>query len=176
MFTLEIDKSWTLFLGRDGVISEKRENDYVKYWEEFVFIKGSIDAISKLTNVFGRIIIVTNQRGVGRGLMKEVDLIDIHNKMINEILLKAGKIDKIYYCIDVSEFSVNRKPNIGLANKALFDFPQIDFNKSVIAGNSISDLMFGHKLGMKKILIGKNYEKFDFDGFFNSLLEFSQKF
>ena len=66
MFSFKIDKTWTLFLDRDGVINVKRDNDYVKNWEEFVFINGSIKAISRLTKVFGRIIIVTNQRGVGK--------------------------------------------------------------------------------------------------------------
>jgi histidinol-phosphate phosphatase family protein len=176
MFSLEIDKKWTLFLDRDGVINEKRDNDYVKNWNEFSFINGSLKAISELSKVFGKIIIVTNQRGVGRGLMKEEELIFIHEKMLNEISLNAGKIDKIYYCVEVSEFAVCRKPNTGMAMKARLDFPEIDFNKSVIVGDSISDLMFGQKLGMKKIFIGKNEEKFDLDGMFNSLFEFSLEF
>jgi len=168
-----INKTWTLFLDRDGVINKKRENDYVKNWSEFSFINGSIDAISKFSKVFGTIIIVTNQRGVGRGLMKEDDLIAIHDKMISEITLNGGKIDKIYYCTEVSEFAVCRKPNIGMAREAMLDFPEIDFKKSIIVGDSISDLMFGQKLGMKKIHIGFNKGFPNIDGNFESLFEFS---
>jgi D-glycero-D-manno-heptose 1,7-bisphosphate phosphatase len=171
----EIDKSWTLFLDRDGVINEKRDNDYVKNWDEFSFINGSLEAISSFSKVFGRIIIVTNQRGVGRGIMNESDLISIHQKMIEVIKLNFGKVDGIYFCQEVSEFSICRKPNTGMAFEALRDFPDIDFRKSLIVGDSISDVMFGQKLGMKKILIGKNHENFDLDGVFNSLFDFSKQ-
>lgn len=170
---LEIDESWTLFLDRDGVINEKRVNDYVKNWEEFAFINGSLEAISKLGNFFGKIIIVTNQRGVGRGLMNEDELIFIHHKMMEKIISNSGKIDKIYYCIEVSDDSNCRKPNTGMAYKAKFDFPEIDFSKSVIVGDSISDIEFGQKLGMKKILITLNEEKLSFDCKYSSLFEFS---
>ena len=95
---LGIDKSWTLFLDRDGVINQKRDKDYVKNWAEFLFVEGSLEAISTLSKFFGRIIIVTNQRGVGKELMSEQDLIKIHEKMVHEINLSHGKIDKIYYC------------------------------------------------------------------------------
>jgi len=172
----EIDKTWTLFLDRDGVINKKRDNDYVKNWAEFSFIEGSLKAICDLSNVFGKIIIVTNQRGVGRGIMREEDLIDIHEKMNFEVSLNQGKIDKIYFCTDVSEFAVCRKPNPGMGIQAALDFPDIDFKKSVIVGDSISDLMFGQKLGMKKVYIGKRNEKFESDGIFTSLLEFSLQF
>jgi histidinol-phosphate phosphatase family protein len=170
----KIDHSWTLFLDRDGVINEKRENDYVKNWSEFSFINGSLEAISVLSNFFGKIIIVTNQRGVGKGIMSLEDLKFIHERMLNEIKLNSGKIDKIYYCIDVSEYSFFRKPNIGMGNKAKIDYPEIEFNKSIIVGDSISDIEFGEKLGMKKILIGLNEKDyFGIDGIFKSLHEFS---
>ncbi len=148
----------------------------MKNWAEFSFINGSLKAISNLSKIFGKIIIVTNQRGVGRGLMQEVDLISIHEQMLDKILLHSGKIDKIYYCTEVSEFAFCRKPNPGMGLKAIYDFPEIDFNKSIIVGDSISDIMFGQKLGMKKILIGPNIENFDLDGNFSSLLEFTLKY
>ena len=170
---LGIDKSWTLFLDRDGVINQKRDRDYVKNWGEFLFVEGSLEAISTLSKFFGRIIIVTNQRGVGKGLMSEQDLIKIHEKMVHEINLSHGKIDKIYYCTEVSEFAFCRKPNVGMALIASKEFPEINFSKSVIVGDSISDVMFGQKLGMKKILIGKTKEKLSLDGTFDSLYDFS---
>lgn len=150
---LKIDKSWTLFLDRDGVINEKREQDYVKKWSEFSFINGSLEAISKLSNIFGKIIVVTNQRGVGRNLMTEEDLISIHVKMLEVVNINCGTIDKIYYCTDVLNDSENRKPNIGMALKAKLDFPNIDFTKSVMVGDSITDMQFGNKLGMTCIMI-----------------------
>ena len=93
--------------------------------------------------------------------------------MMEKILSNSGKIDKIYYCIEVADDSNCRKPNTGMAYKAKFDFPEIDFSKSVIVGDSISDIEFGQKLGMKKILITLNEEKLSFDGKYSSLFEFS---
>ncbi len=171
---LEIDKSWTLFLDRDGVINEKRHNDYVKSWAEFSFIDGSLEAISILSMLFSKIIIVTNQRGVGRDYMKEDDLIAIHNKMIDVINFNSGRIDKIYYCIDISDEAECRKPNTGMGIKAKSDFPEIIFNKSVIVGDSISDIVFGENLGMKKVLICNKGSNQIIDWEFKSLLEFSQ--
>jgi histidinol-phosphate phosphatase family protein len=170
---LEVDKSWTLFLDRDGVINEKRDNDYVKNWNEFQFVPGSLEAISNLSKIFERIIVVTNQRGVGMGVMEEKDLIFIHEKMIEKIKLKSGNISKIYFCVDLSDDSECRKPNIGMAKHARLDFPEIDFEKSIIVGDSHSDMVFGDRLKMKKVLICKNGETFDSDWVFKSLYEFS---
>ncbi len=142
-----------LFLDRDGVINKLLKNDYVKIWEEFEFLPGIIEAIAKWTNQCKYIIIVTNQRGVGRGLMKEEDLNDIHKKMIKVIESKKGKIDKIYYCTDINSSSVNRKPNTGMAKQALNDFPEIDFSKCLMIGDSLTDKEFAEKCNMKFILV-----------------------
>ena len=79
------DYSWTLFLDRDGVINTKIENDYVKKWEDFHFVDGSLNSLHLLSKKFHRIIIVTNQQGIGKGLFTEDDLSLVHNKMKTEI-------------------------------------------------------------------------------------------
>jgi histidinol-phosphate phosphatase family protein len=183
---LKVDNKWTLFLDRDGVINEKRENDYVKNWDEFKFTERALDAVSRLSSLFGYIIVVTNQRGVGKGIMSEFDLNSIHDQMIKAIIQSSGRIDKIYYCTDILDTSENRKPNIGMGKRAKLDFPKINFNKSVIAGDSISDMLFGKNLGMLRIMINselnenKHSEHFDFSfqslfGFSNFLIEGNQK-
>lgn len=151
----KIDESWTLFLDRDGVINDKIENNYVKNWSEFSFINETLEALSILARLFGKIIVVTNQRGVGKGVMLEDELKIIHTKMLDIISKNSGRIDKVYYCIDVLESSQCRKPNIGMALNAKIDFPEIDFNKSIMIGDSKSDIEFGKRLGMKSILISK---------------------
>ena len=108
--------------------------------------------------------------------MNEGELLLIHEKMVNEIKLNFGRIDKIYFCTEVSEFAKCRKPNTGMAFMALKDFPEIDFNKSVVVGDSISDLMFGQKLGMKKVLIGSKEGEITVDAKFDSLYSFSLNF
>ena len=66
---LKIDRGWTLFLDRDGVINRRIVDDYVKSWDQFKFLPGVPDAIKRLAGVFGRIIVVSNQQGIGIGLM-----------------------------------------------------------------------------------------------------------
>src|ERR1044072_2947364 len=94
----QIDKSWTLFLDRDGVINHEKYQDYVYNYDEFVFYDGVPEAMKTLTDLFGLVILTTNQRGVGRGLMTEADLNDIHTKMPADIEKAGGRIDRIYYC------------------------------------------------------------------------------
>jgi len=169
-----IDNSWTLFLDRDGVINEKLENDYVKNWDEFKFKEGALQAIAGLGKIFDRVIVVTNQRGVGLGLMTEEILNEIHEKMLSDVLNVSGRIDKIYYCTDTDQNAECRKPNIGVGLKAKDDFPEIQFSKSVIVEDSISDMKFGKNLGMKTVFIGdiSEHEEVDCLLNFNSLFDF----
>jgi D-glycero-alpha-D-manno-heptose 1-phosphate guanylyltransferase len=149
----EIDKSWTLFLDRDGVINEEKLGEYVLHWGEFIFSKGVLDVFKKLTAVFGRIIIVSNQRGVGKGLMTEEALQSIHLEMQREVEIVGGHIDKIYYCTENDEKCFFRKPNPGMALRALKDFPGIDLQKSIMVGNKPSDMRFGRLTGMFTVFV-----------------------
>lgn len=151
---LGIDKSWTLFLDRDGVINHKLPDDYVKNINEFQFIQYSAEAIAELSKFFGRLLIVTNQQGIGKKLMTESDLHVVHRHMMEGIAEAGGKIDKIYFCPELAgDHPKDRKPEIGMALKAKNDFPQIDFAKSLMVGDSLSDLQFGRKAGMKTVLV-----------------------
>ena len=81
----------TLFLDRDGEINKKLERRYVRNFKEFEFIPGALKAISKLSNMFHRIIIVTNQQGIAKGIMSEFDLNTLHAQM-QEKIEKSGVI------------------------------------------------------------------------------------
>lgn len=156
---LDIDSSWSLFLDRDGVINKRLIGDYIKKWEEFEFLPGVLEAIQKFAELFGKLFIVTNQQGIGKGLMLETDLEHIHEKMMHEIRQYGGKINKIYHSpYKAEENSVFRKPNIGLARKAKIDFPVIDLDKSIMAGDSISDMQFGKNAGMFTVFIHSDKE------------------
>jgi len=171
---INIDNSWTLFLDRDGVINEKLENDYVKNWDQFKFKEGALQAIAGLGKIFGRVFVVTNQRGVGLGLMTEEGLNEIHYRMHSEVISASGRIDKIYYCTAVDNCAECRKPNIGMGLKAKNDYSEIVFSKSVMVGDSISDMKFGKNLGMKTVFIGDISEHGEVDCLlnFNSLFDF----
>ena len=151
---IKIDKDWSLFLDRDGVINRKLEDDYVKTIKEFDFLLGVRQAIVSFKKVFKRIVIVTNQQGVGKKLMTEQDLEKIHSFMLSRLHQEEVLIDKIYFCPDLAtQNSINRKPNIGMALQAQKDFPEIDFEKSVMIGDSLSDMEFGRNAGMTTIFI-----------------------
>ncbi|MDP3147462.1 MAG: HAD family hydrolase [Bacteroidota bacterium] len=164
-----------MFLDRDGVINKKIDNDYVKHWMDFEFIDGSFHALKIFNEAFGKIVVVTNQQGIGKYLYRTEDLELIHKNMVYEITYLGGRIDKVYFSPHLhSENHPTRKPGIGMALQAQKDFPEIDFSKSIIVGDSISDMEFGRKAGMKTIFISeekKNDDKIDFQ--FKSLLEFS---
>ena len=90
----------TLLLDRDGVINRLRPNDYVKQWSEFEFLPDVKETLAQWAQAVKYIFVVTNQRGVSKGLMTEQDLIDIHRRMCQEIEQAGGRIDQIYYCTD----------------------------------------------------------------------------
>ncbi|HSK13675.1 MAG TPA: HAD-IIIA family hydrolase, partial [Phnomibacter sp.] len=90
---LKPDNSWTLFLDRDGVINIEKEADYIHTWEEFRFYDGAAEAIATLSQLFGRTIVVTNQKGIGKGLTRREDVDVIHQKMRKAIEAAGGHID-----------------------------------------------------------------------------------
>lgn len=142
-----------LFLDRDGVLNVLRHNDYVKTPDELEILPGVPEALALLRNLFDRIIIVTNQQGIGKGLMTEKDLEEVHRKLTDAI----GGIDRIYHCSKLErEHSFMRKPNIGMALQARRDFPGLRLKDSVMVGDSMTDMLFGRRAGMTTVLVGNN--------------------
>lgn len=148
-----IDKDWSLFLDRDGVINVETKGTYVTSVDEFVFCSGAVDALSSLEGLFGNIVVVTNQRGVGRGIMTVDALKSINKHMKGAVAESGGRIDKVYACTAVEDDDHNRKPNTGMGMQAKEDFPEIDFKKSVMVGNNLSDMEFGKRLGMHTVFL-----------------------
>lgn len=143
-----IDQQWTLFLDRDGVINVEKENSYIFHYGEFTFYERTKEALRICAAAFGPIVVVTNQRGVGKGMMTAADLQEIHDKMVAEVVLSGGRIDKIYYADSLDNSHPLRKPQPGMAHAAQQDLPAIDFSRSVMVGNNISDMEFGRNAGM----------------------------
>ena len=90
-----------IFLDRDGVINVEKNEDYIRNWDEFTFYKESLLALPILASKFKTIVIATNQKGIGKGLMTHEDLGFIHQNMVNKIKEVGGRIDHIYYCPDL---------------------------------------------------------------------------
>ncbi len=146
-----------LFLDRDGVINRYIDGGYVCEWNDFEWLPNMKHTLADLTKKFRRIFVVTNQQGVGKGCFSQATLDDIHRKMLAELQDAGVKIDSIYVCTSLeSEHSPNRKPEIGMALQAKSDFPEIDFYRSVMVGDALSDMRFGYKAGMRCVYITRN--------------------
>lgn len=176
LYQLNINHSWSLFLDRDGVVNKKLDNDYVKSIEEFDFIEGAQEAIQNFHSIFGRLLVVTNQQGIGKGIMTHEELHVVHNYMEEQLLAFNVKFDAIYYCPELAAENAScRKPNIGMALQAQQDFPEIDFSKSILIGDSITDVQMGKRAGMKTVFIHPELNNpEDADWVVKSLADFSK--
>lgn len=146
----------TIFLDRDGVINKKMpEGDYVKNWDEFEFLPGAVEALKLLQDNDFKILIVTNQRGIVRGLMSEADLINIHQKMQLELESRGVVLLGIYYCPHDKNECDCRKPKPGLFFRAAQEH-SIDLTKAWFVGDSESDREAGERAGCHIYLISPN--------------------
>ena len=174
----KIDKTWTLFLDLDGVINHEKHLDYIHTWDEFVFYEGVKEAIAVFAKIFKRIVVVTNQKGIGKGVTRLEDLQLIHKNMVGEIGMAGGRIDAVYFCADLEDDSPNRKPNPGMGLQAVKDFPEIDLSKAIMVGNTLSDMKFGRNLGVQTIFLPTTRLQVDLkderiDAVYNSLSDFA---
>ena len=111
--------------------------------------------------------------------MDEVALHDIHQHMIDEIHGAGGRIDAIYYCTIVDDKHHDRKPNPGMLLEAAHMYPEIDFSRSIMAGDKMSDMQLGRNVGAHTVMItssqrGDVLDHPDIDLKFNSLEEFAE--
>jgi D-glycero-D-manno-heptose 1,7-bisphosphate phosphatase len=154
MIFTEVNQDWTLFLDRDGVINDRKMGGYIENIEEFQFLPGVVEAICEFSKIFQHIFVVTNQQGISKGIMTESNLSEIHRYMTDQIKIAGGKIDACYHAPGLKETDVTRrKPFPGMALEAKEQFPVIDFSKSIMVGDTDSDIQFGKNLGMKTVRI-----------------------
>ncbi len=173
---ISIDKSWTLFLDRDGVINERLMDDYVKNINEFIFLDGVLESFRIFNELFNRIIIVTNQRGIALNVMNQSDLESIHRFMVEKIRNNGGRVDSIYHCPHDKNDNCNcRKPNNGMLLQAYADFNDIDFSKSIMVGDTEPDMEMGRSKCKLNIFISERMENTPLaDMVFPSLSEFAR--
>ncbi len=144
-----------VFLDRDGVINKHRD-DYVKNTSEFELLDEVTKYLKILSDNQFKLIVITNQSMIGRGLSTEKDLLDIHSKMQNTFKSVNFQIDKIYYCPHTPWDNCScRKPSLELFEKAIKEF-NIDIKNSWLIGDCESDIIAGKKIGCKTILIKTN--------------------
>ena len=144
----------TLFLDRDGVLNRHRPGDYVKSTAEWEWMPGIREALAAWARKFPRIVLVTNQRGVGKGVMTDRDLALVHEQMLRDIEESGGRIDLILVCTAVDDADPRRKPNTGMFEEACALLPGIDASRSVMLGDTQTDARFAARCGMPFILLG----------------------
>lgn len=144
----------TVFLDRDGVINEKRpENHYITSWAHFKLLPGVAKSIAQLNRAGLRVLVVTNQRAVARGLCSITDVDVIHTTLLKVLKTQEARIDAFYVCPHDVGVCTCRKPLTGLFDQAVAQFPDITPASSLVIGDSLSDIEFGHRLGMATFFI-----------------------
>jgi D-glycero-D-manno-heptose 1,7-bisphosphate phosphatase len=143
-----------VFLDRDGVINVKApEGQYIRRWEEFRFLPEVADAIALLNRAGFAVIVVSNQRGVAKGLMTLDALEEIHRRMLAHLSDSKAKIDAVYYCPHSADASCTcRKPAPGMLLQAAKDH-SIDLHNSWMVGDSDSDILAGKNAGCRTVRI-----------------------
>lgn len=146
-----------VFLDRDGVINRRAPaGAYVRDLSEFELMPGAIPALAALDNAGASLFIVTNQRGVARGLVAQADLEKIHARLVDELARAQVALGGIYVCPHEIGTCNCRKPDVGLFEQARAAHPWITFSDSHLVGDSMSDMEAGHRLGMRLWIVGED--------------------
>ena len=141
-----------VFLDRDGTMAE--DVSYCRRPEDFRLLRNTAKAIKLLNECGFKVIVVTNQSGVGRGYFTEEALAQIHEKMKRELARQGARVDAIYYCPHHPDDNCDcRKPKPGMMRQAVKDY-HIDLERSFVMGDMLSDIAMGKATGCRTILIG----------------------
>lgn len=143
-----------VFFDRDGIVNRRRVDDYVRQWGDFEFLPEIFTILPRAREAGFVAILVTNQRGIARGLMSETALETIHASMQRELARVAGAVfDAIYYCPHERDAGCNcRKPLPGMLLDAARDHA-LDLEASWMIGDSESDIAAGLAAGCRTILV-----------------------
>lgn len=152
-----ISEEKIIFIDRDGVINKDpggwTKYNYVTDPRDFYFLPDVLSAIKMLTEYKYKIIIISNQAGVGKGHFSKADLDRVNDHMLKEVEMQGGKISGAYYCIHRKEENCDcRKPKTGLLEMAIRDF-RTNVDNSYLIGDSLMDIEAGKSFGIKTILV-----------------------
>jgi D-glycero-D-manno-heptose 1,7-bisphosphate phosphatase len=175
---------WCLFLDRDGVINRRIVGDYVRTPGQWEYLPGALQALRLLAEWAPRIVIVTNQRGVGRGLVAPEQLDRIHARLLDDVELVGARVDAICVCphLEADQCSC-RKPLPGLALSWLAVNREVNPALSVMVGDSPSDLEMAANLasvtgGCVRVLIDDRSDpgtaRVDADSRYPTLLDYAR--
>jgi heptosyltransferase-2 len=142
---------FTIFLDRDGTLNQ--DYGYIRSCDQFELFPGVAEALARLKQAGARLIVVTNQSGVARGLFSIGDLDAIHEKL-SRLLGEAGAaLDAVYYCPHHPDDSCEcRKPNTGLIERAVRE-RQVDLSRCYLIGDHARDIELAKRVGSRSILV-----------------------
>ena len=141
-----------IILDRDGVIN-KDSDQFIKSPEEWIPLPGSLEAIARLVQADYRVVVATNQSGVGRGLFDMPMLNAIHDKMHKAVAHAGGRIDAIFFCPHAAETGCNcRKPKVGMLEEIAERY-NADLRGVPAVGDSLRDLVCAAKVGAQPMLV-----------------------
>ncbi|MEL6847547.1 MAG: HAD-IIIA family hydrolase, partial [Bacteroidota bacterium] len=163
-------------------INRRKMDGYIRSWSEFSFLPGVTESLARLSPFFDQIILVTNQRGISKGLMSEADLEEIHHRMAKAIRQAGGRIDLMLHAPEgpATDHKKWRKPEIGMALAARDRFPQLSFSQSIMVGDTFSDMEFARTAGMHAIWLNAAPEQWNkapwVGAFYASLSDWTENF
>jgi len=145
----------TIFLDRDGVINARAPRaEYIRTPEEFTFLPGVLDALAMLNRAGYRVLVISNQAGIGRGVMTEEDLAAVNRKLTDEAAAAGGRIDTIYYCPhDWDDGCDCRKPKPGMLFQAQRQW-HLDLTRTLFVGDDVRDGQAAEAAGCPYEMVG----------------------
>ena len=150
-----------VFIDRDGVINVDRIGEYITCWEDFHFEKGALAALKKINRLGFKIILISNQAGIGDGVYPETALWDIHEKMMGVFEEEDIVIRSSHFCLHGKEAGCScRKPQTGLFEEAVKGL-DYDPEKTFFIGDKVTDVEAGKRFGIKTIMVRTGHGKFD---------------
>ncbi len=143
-----------VFLDRDGVINRKApEGEYITRWEDLEILPGVAESVRKIKEADLKVVVVTNQRCVAKGMLTEIALQELHKRLIDRLAEEGAVLDGIYYCPhDKTAGCACRKPAAGMLVQAAQEH-EIDLKGSWMVGDSPSDILAGKKAGCRTIFL-----------------------
>ena len=150
-----------VFIDRDGVINVDPIGDYVKTWKDFRFEQGVLPALKNLTVRGYKIILISNQAGIGDGVYPESALWEIHRKMLVEFKKRGIKILASHFCLHGKQAGCKcRKPETGLFKKAVKGI-RFDRKNTFFIGDKVTDVAAGKRFKIRTILVRTGHGKSD---------------
>lgn len=145
----------TVFLDRDGTLNVKApEGEYIGSAGALALLPGAASAVATLNRHAIRTVLISNQRGVARGMMTEQDVVATNTRLEELLATEGAHLDAIYFCPHETGECGCRKPQPGLILQAVGDHPDIDLSNAALIGDADSDVALGESLGLITIRLG----------------------